>query len=325
MRRSILKKSLVFRSIVILLAPILFFASCTDRGGGGRSEPVEMTILFSSDLLGKIRSCGCTVDDTGGLGRRATYIEGIRADNDHVLVLDAGDAFSIDLSYSQPEAELTWDAFDLMRLDGYTPGETDFIFGLPYLQRLAERADFDVIAANIVDVATGEPIFGIRYKVIDVGGVRIGITGVLDEAIRFPGYIDASSFRVEPAAETLSRLMGDIKEEADFLILLSHLGRDRSMDLAREVPGFDLVIVGHGKPVIKKLEKIGETVLVASGGAGQYIGKMNLSISRDGAVLESYFNLVPLEEEIRVHDEVRHLFDLYGLDLTEKDRKARKQ
>ena len=104
-----------------------------------------MTILFSSDLLGKIRSCGCTVDDTGGLGRRATYVEEIRAKDGHVLVLDAGDAFSIDLSYSQAEADLTWDAFNLMRLDAFTPGETELVFGLPYLERLAERAEFDIL------------------------------------------------------------------------------------------------------------------------------------------------------------------------------------
>ncbi len=325
MKRSIMQRMFSARVYPALLLSMLIIASCGDGGDGGRGKPVNVTILFSSDLLGMIRSCGCTVDDTGGLGRRVTYIEGIREDNEHVIVLDAGDAFSIDLSYSQAEADLTWDVFNLMRLDAFVPGETDFVFGLPYLQNLAERAEFDIVAANIVDVDTGEPLFGARYKVIDVGGIRIGITGILDDSIRFPGYIDTSSFRVEPGVETLSRLIGDMGKEADFLILLSHLGRERSMDLAGEVSGFDLIVVGHGKPVIKKLEKIGGTVLVAAGGAGQYIGKMNLSLDGDGEMVKSYFSLVPLKEEIRVHDSVRHLFNLYGLDLTDKDKKKRKQ
>ncbi len=324
MTKSIRQPILTTRAFLALLLSLLFFISCGESGDGVRAKPVDITILFSSDLLGKIRSCGCTVDDTGGLGRRATYVEGIRADNEHVIVLDAGDAFSIDLSYSQKEADLTWDVFNLMRLDAFTPGETDFVFGLPYLQNLAETAEFDIIAANIVDAETGEPLFGSRYKVIDVGGVKVGITGVLDDSIRFPGYIDTSSFRIETVTGTLSRLARDMRGEADFLILLSHLGLERSMDLAREVPAFDLIVVGHGKPVIKKLEKIGETVLVAAGGAGQYIGKMNISIDGDGKIVRSYFSLVPLKEEIRVHDSVRHLFDLYGLDLTDKEQKRRK-
>ena len=324
MTKSIRQPILMTRAFLALLLSLLFFISCGESGDGDREKPVDITILFSSDLLGKIRSCGCTADDTGGLGRRATYVEGIRADNEHVIVLDAGDAFSIDLSYSQKEAEVTWDVFNLMRLDAFTPGETDFVFGLPYLQNLAERAEFDIIAANIVDAGTGEPLFGSRYKVIDVGGVKVGITGVLDDSIRFPGYIDTSSFRIETVTGTLSRLARDMSKEADFLILLSHMGHDRSMDLAREVPAFDLIVVGHGKPVIKKLEKIGETVLVAAGGAGQYIGKMNISIDGDGKMVRSYFSLVPLKEEIRVHDSVLRLFDLYELDLTDKDKKRRK-
>ena len=324
MTKSIRQPTLMTRAVLAIFLSLLFFVSCGESGEGDRAKPVDITILFSSDLLGKIRSCGCTVDDTGGLGRRATYIEMIRADSEHVIVLDVGDAFSIDLSYSQKEADLTWDTFNLMRLDAFTPGEIDFVFGLPYLQNLAERAEFDIVAANIVDAGTGEPLFGSRYKVIDVGGIRVGITGVLDDAIRFPGYIDTSSFRIEPVAETLLRLASDMNRDADFLILLSHLGRERSMDLARDVPGFDLIVVGHGKPVIKKLEKIGETVLVAAGAAGQYIGKMKLSLDSDGKMVESYFHLVPLKEEIRVHDSVRLLFDLYGLDLTDKDKKTRK-
>jgi 5'-nucleotidase len=324
MKRPIRRPIFMTSAFLAVLLSVLSFVSCGESGRGDRAKPVEMTILFSSDLLGKIRSCGCTVDDSGGLGRRATYVEGIRADNEHVIILDVGDAFSIDLSYSQKEADLTWDVFNLMRLDAFTPGETDFVFGLPYLQNLAERAEFDIIAANIVEADTGEPLFGSRYKVIDIGGVKVGITGVLDDSIRFPGYIETSSFRIEPAAETLSQLVPDMGKEADFLILLSHMGRERSMDLAREVPGFDLVVVGHGKPVIKQLEKVGETVLVAAGGAGQYIGKMNLSLGPDGEMVKSYFQLVALKEEIKVHDSVRHLFDLYELDLTDKGRKSRK-
>jgi 2',3'-cyclic-nucleotide 2'-phosphodiesterase (5'-nucleotidase family) len=327
MRRKTLQPA---SRICLLMAALVSLSACSSCGGGDngddRTEPVDVTILFSSDLLGKIRSCGCTVEDMGGLGRRATYVEEIRAGNEHVIVLDAGDAFSLELSYSQEEADLTWDAFSLMRLDAYTPGEIDFIYGLDYLQDLASRADFDIIAANIVDPASGEPLFGPRFKVIDIeGGISVGITGVLDDTIEFPGYIDTAPFRILPAAETLRRVARDMKNEADFLVLLSHLGLDRSMDLARQVPEFDLVVVGHGKPVIKQLEKVGETVFVAAGGGGQYIGKMSLSLGGDGNMVSSYFSLVPLKEEIKLHDEVRRLFDLYGLDLTEKDRTKRKQ
>ena len=311
--------------ILLLFLMMIFPFSCgTDRGRDS-SGRVELTVIFSSDLLGLIRSCGCAVADNGGLGRRATYIEEAREKYPNLIVLDAGDAMSLDLSYSQKEADLTWDALALMETDVFTPGEIDFIYGLSYLKGAAERTGLDMIAANIVDAETGEPVFGSLYKVVEVeGGLRIGIIGILDDAIRFPGYIDMSLFRVEPVRETLERVLPELKREADFLILLSHLGRERSIELAEEIPEFDLVIVGHGKPLIKQLVQKGKTIVAATG-MGQYLGKIELTLDGSGNYLTGSYSLIRLKAEIGVHPRVKDLFDYYGLELTEKERKKRKQ
>ena len=211
-----------------------------------------------------------------------------------------------------------------METDVFTPGEMDFIYGLSYLKGAAERTGLDMIAANIVDAETGEPVFGSLYKVVEVeGGLRIGIIGILDDAIRFPGYIDMSLFRVEPVRETLERVLPELKREADFLILLSHLGRERSIELAEEIPEFDLVIVGHGKPLIKQLVQKGKTIVAATG-MGQYLGKIELTLDGSGNYLTGSYSLIRLKAEIGVHPRVKDLFDYYGLELTEKERKKRK-
>ena len=142
--------------LTIMISMISGF-SCGGDGNRSSSESTELVVLFSSDLLGLIRSCGCAVADNGGLGRRATYIEEIRERYPNLIVLDAGDAMSLELSYSQKEADLTWDAFTLMETDAFTPGEIDFIYGLPYLKRVIERTGLEMIALNIVDPET-EPL-----------------------------------------------------------------------------------------------------------------------------------------------------------------------
>ncbi len=305
-------------AVLLLLAMSSSF-SCGGEGDGSSSERVELTVIFSSDLLGLIRSCGCVVKDNGGLGRRATYIERARNRYPNVIVLDAGDAMSLDLSYSQVEADLTWDALALMGTDAYAPGEIDFIYGLPYLKRAAEKTGLDMLAANIVDAETGEPVFGARYKIIEIGGgLKVGIVGVLDDAIRFPGYIDQSPFRVESVQRTLESVLPDMKREADFLILLSHLGRERSIDLATRIPDFDLVVVGHGKPLIKQLVQKGKTIVAATG-MGQYLGKIDLVLDGAGNYVEGRYSLVTLEAEIEIDPGVKDLFDYYGLELTEKE------
>jgi 2',3'-cyclic-nucleotide 2'-phosphodiesterase (5'-nucleotidase family) len=303
-------------------------ASCGKKGAEQKAsaKPDELTVIFSSDLLGKIRSCGCVVKDMGGLGRRVTYTENVRASVENCIVVDAGDAFGAELSFTETEAELAFDAMNLMKLDAFTPGETDFVFGLPFLEELAGRSAFSIVAANIVDPATGGALFGTPYTVKRLkGGLRVGITGVLDDAIRFPAYIDASKFKVLPAAESLRKLIPELRRQADFLVLLSHMGLTRSMELAREIPDFDLIFIGHEKPVVKKIEKQGETILLASGGVGQYLGRLDLSLSGTGAVTQGEMHLVPMEDPLEIHEGVRDLFAKYGLDLTEKERSHKKK
>jgi 5'-nucleotidase len=319
MTRDSLRKG---AALLMLAASVTLIQGC---GGGGEKDqggarPASVTILSSSDLLGKIRSCGCTVRDSGGLGRRATYNEKIRQGSREVLVLDAGDAFSLDLSFSKKEAELAMESFSLIGVDVFTPGENDFIFGLPFLQSIAKNAEFEMIAANVVDPSTGLPVFGKRYVVITLrGGLRIAITGVLDETIKFPAYIDRSTFDVEPVDHTLEIVIPLMKKDADFLILLSHMGVSRTRDILARAKDFDIAVIGHGMPMIKKTEKVGKTLLLASGGLGQYLGHTDIELSPSGGMEFDRMKLVPLSDEMMIHPVIREIFRVYGLPLTDKE------
>lgn len=312
-------------SIILLFTFLAAAAGCSDGGSKAKrkTKPAELTIIFSSDLLGKIRSCGCSVEDIGGLGRRVSYTKRIRAIAKNLLVLDAGDAFSLELSYSKKEAELTFDSYNIMGLDVFTPGEMEFIFGVPYLQSLAASAEFDMVAANVVDIDTGEPLLGPQYVIRELdGGLRVGITGVLDDVLRFPGYIDRSAFRVESAEETLESILPEMKKQADFLILLSHMGKERTVDLLGRIEDFDVAVIGHDKPLIKSDEKVGKTMLLGTGGQGQYIGMITLNLTSTGQYSQGRLRQVQLTSKgHEIDKEVEELFRVYGLPLTDKETK----
>ncbi len=318
----LIRYPLRYGAALLVLAAAALIQGC---GGGGEeerggAESASVTVLFSSDMLGRIRSCGCTVEDSGGLGRRATYYERVRQGSREVLVLDAGDAFSLDLSFTKKEAELAMESFSLMGVDVFTPGENEFIFGLPFLQSIAENAEFEMIAANVVEPSTGRPVFGKQYTVITLqGGLRIAITGVLDETIKFPAYIDRSTFTVEPVERTLEKVIPLMKEDADFLVLLSHMGLNRTRDLLVRVTDFDIAVIGHGKPMMKKTEKSGKTLLLATGGLGQYLGRIDMELSPSGGIDYGRMRLVPLPDDIRIHPGIREIFRVYGIPLTDKE------
>ena len=114
-----------------------------------------------------------------------------------------------------------------------------------------------------------------------------------------------------------------MKRSCDFIILLSHLGLERSKELARRISDFDVVVVGHKRPVVKKLERIGKTIIVATGGKGQYVGRLDLSLSSTGKLIMGRMRLVPLTDDIEIHPTVRKLFERYGLPITDKELKKR--
>jgi len=291
-----------------------------DDSGAQAKETASVSILFSSDMLGKIRSCGCTIEDSGGLGRRMTYTEEVRSGGREVLVLDAGDAFSLDLSFSKKEAELALEAYSMIGVDVFTPGETEFIFGLPFLKSAAENAGFEMIAANVIDPVTGKPVFGREYTVRTLeGGLRVAITGVLDETIRFPAYIDRSGFEIEPAESTLGKLAARMRNDADFLVLLSHMGIERTKDMLSRIDDFDIAVIGHGKPLMKRNETVGRTLLLATGGLGQYIGRVDMELSPSEGMKYGRMRLIPLPDEIAIHPEIKELFRAYGVPLTDKE------
>lgn len=324
--RRFLRRRLWIVAVAAVLSAVLA-AGCGSDGAKKRAQakPDELTVVFSSDLLGRVRSCGCVIEDMGGLGRWATFTGRIRESVDNLIVVDAGDVFGAELSFTQKEAELAFDAMNVVGLDAYAPGETDFVFGLPFLRTLASRAKFAIVAANVVDPATGECIFGAPYTIKTLaGGLRVGIVGVLDDAIRFPSYIDVSTFKVLPAIETVRNLLPELREKADFLIVLSHMGMERSLELAREAGDFDLVVVGHAKPVLKELTKQGGSIVLATGGSGQYMGRIDLSLAGDGAIVQGQMKLVPLDETIPLNQEVKDLFTQYGVPLTDKEMHKKK-
>ncbi len=321
MRASIIRRVFIY---VVLAGLLAANAGCS---GSGKKENIpagdktELRILFSSDLLGKIRSCGCTIEDVGGLGRRVTYADEVRNSSKNLLIVDAGDAFSLDLSYLKSEAELTFESFNIMGLDVFTPGELEFIFGLEFLQALAENSDFDIVSANIVSTETGEPLFGKTYVIKELeGGLKVGVTGVLDESVRFPGYIDQSMFSVEPAEKSLRSVLPAMRREADFLILLSHMGIERTEDMLSRIKDFDIAVVGHGKPLLKDRHSIGKTLMLATGGLGQYIGSLTLELDGSGNYTEGLLSQVQMSsKKYEIDPRVKELFRIYGLPLSDKE------
>ncbi len=179
-----------------------------------------------------------------------------------VILVDAGD-FSQGTTYVSTSKGAA--AIDMMNAAGYdvvTLGNHEFDFGYAQLMENLEKAEFTVISANVINRETGEPILPGTTIVETATGLKLGFFGMEtpETATKVnPGLITEIDFTTFDALyECAQAAIDSIKDEADVVIGLTHLGVDkesaangyRSVDLLGHVTGVDLLMDGRSHTVM---------------------------------------------------------------------------
>ena len=148
-----------------------------------------------------------------------------------------------------------------------------------------------------------------RYIVVERGGIRFGIFGVLGkEAAVFTSGAGAVSFDdfIESSRETVKVLRDT--EKVDVVICLSHGGIEKGEDdrysdgddvrLPKAVPGIDVVIGSHSHVALHEAVIINErTPVVQAGKYGEHLGELVITLDGDKLNVDSY-KLHPVDDTI---------------------------
>jgi 5'-nucleotidase / UDP-sugar diphosphatase len=309
------------------------------------------TILHTNDLHSNLIGLGPASDYTpftlnddrtrGGFARLATLIaerKKARQTLGPVLVLDAGDysmgtAFGAAIRETGGELQL----LSQMGYDATTFGNHDFDLGPDGLAKaigvaaragripavVASNTDFSKDDATLSDLQALARAGTIRrYTVIERGGLRFGIFGLMGkESIFYTSGAGAITF---PDATEIAREMVKVlreTEQAEVVICLSHGGMEQNKDgtftdgedvrLAKAVPGIDVVIGGHTHTELRKPVIVnGRTPVVQTGKYGQNLGELVISLDGRKQMVESY-RLHPVDDSIAgdkaISDEIEKL------------------
>ncbi len=289
--------------------------------GGAWADGKMLTIVHTNDLHSHVWGFGpesdytpeSTDDDAtlGGMARIATVIRQLRQERaDQVLVLDSGDFLMGSLFHMVSREEAG--ELRLLRSMGYdavTLGNHEFDLrpdGLAAILRagVSKGGIPALVAANVsfdpadpkddaLEAAFSEvPVR--PYVVLQRGGVKVGIFGLLGKkAEEVAPFARPVRFR-EPAGaarEVVNILRG--QEAVDLVVCLSHggvssSGRGEDLDLARKVPGIDLIVSGHTHTVLREPIRVGSTYVVQAGCYGEYVGILDLGMEQGRWTLRDY-------------------------------------
>ncbi|MDX9727175.1 MAG: 5'-nucleotidase C-terminal domain-containing protein [Bacteroidales bacterium] len=285
---------------IFLFVFLLAVLSC------GRSGKESVTILLTTDLHGVILPYDFIEkrDMDVSLAAISTYVNKVRQEGSPVILLDNGDNLQ-----GQPPVyyynfidtvspHINSVAMNYMGYDACTVGNHDIEAGHSVYDRLVNEYQFPLLAANAVRTATGEPYFK-PYTVIEKEGIKTVVFGMITTGV--PGWLPPelySGMEFDDLLETAKKHMPDIlREKPDLVVGLFHTGWDGPEDeggshregngaysVARNVPGFDVILCGHNHNVINTtIENIeGETVLVIEGGSrADKVGRVDVVFEKD--------------------------------------------
>lgn len=251
-----------------------------------QEKVVKLKIVQTSDVHGNYYPYNFITrkDWQGSLARIYAFVEKEREQyKENLILLDNGDILQ-----GQPTAyyynyidtvspHLCAEMMNYMKYDAGNMGNHDVETGRAVFDRWINTCDFPVLGANIIDVSTGEPHLP-PYKVMERDGVKIVILGMITPAI--PAWLSENlwkGLRFDDMEETARKWMKIIreKENPDLMIGLFHAGQEAfkmsgkynenaSLSVAKNVPGFDIVLMGHdhARECKKVMNVAGDSVLV---------------------------------------------------------------
>lgn len=216
-----------------------------------------ITILHTNDLHGCVEL----------LPRLAALIRRERARNPHTLLLDAGDT-----ALGGRTGKLGAQLLSLFGYTAMTPGNSEN--DVPEHREHLGRVGAPVVVANVAPSALGFDT--VPYLVRAVGTTRVAVLGLTTPPPYPPGHPlhrpKAREVPVADASEAAHHWVPQLRDQADLVVVLSHLGLRRDVQLAHEVRGIDLILGGHSHHRLASLLRIGDTHIAQAGVNGTYLG-----------------------------------------------------
>lgn len=225
----------------------------------------------------------------GGVHQRAEFFAKIKAENENVLILDAGDYNQGTPYFTVFKGDLEVQVMNELGYEVVTLGNHEFDNGLDELARRLSNAKYTTVCANYD--FTDTPLKDIikPYVVIERGGLKIGIFGITTDLKTLVAKQNIKGMVYEDAYEVTDAMALKLRKElgCDLVIALTHIGYSgypnqlSDINLAQKTENVDIIIGGHSHTFLKS-EKIyknragKDVVIVQAGAQGEYVGCLEI-------------------------------------------------
>ena len=256
----------------------------------------KAAIVLTGLQAGYIEPCGCSGKENqkGGLSRRDMLLQRLAADKWPVVALDLGEQVRRFGRQQELKYQATADALKTMGYQAIAFGPDDLRLSTPEMFAIVSNQPSPFVAANVGLYGFDDKMLP-GFKVVDAGGVKIGVAAVLGDS--FCHTLNNQDVQTKPAVEALKAIVPKLQAaKCDFLVLLSHGTPEESKTLAKQFPDFNLVVTAGGAeepPAHIATAEGTKTQFVELGSKGKYA--IVLGLFADGGKLSIRDQRVPLD------------------------------
>jgi hypothetical protein len=271
----------------------------------GWAKP-EVALVFSGEQHGYLEPCGCAglENQKGGLMRRATLFRELRDKGWPLVAMDLGGQVKRTGVQAELKLDFSYRALAKMAYAAVGFGPEDLRLDLLSVVINLNEAAEPLVSAN-VGVADFDSGLTKRYRIVEAGGLKIGITTVLgrQELARLTNVEDLVLLQPE---EAISHVLPELqKAKCDQLVLLVNGDPAEAKELALRFPEFDFVATAHGAdepPKVPAAIEGTDAKLIEVGKKGMYV--VVVGFYPNGA---SRYQRVPLDHRFADAPEIHQM------------------
>ena len=304
----------------------------------------HVVILSTTDMHGRIFPIDYYTNkyDNVGIAKVATLVKQARKDDPDLLLLDSGDTIQgTPLEYIHNKRNntppdpmmLTMNALKYVAM---AVGNHEYNFGLKVLEKARSEAKFPWLSANTYETgAKGTPATHYQpYIVKEVQGVRIGILGLTTPGIPYwenvPNYAGLEFHETVSEAKKWVPILRE-KEKVDVVVVSMHMGieedlrtgvpnpstvpnENAAVTIARQVPGVDVILMGHTHREVSDLFVDGVLLTQANRWAS-HVARVDLYLDKSEGnrwrLVAKSARTIPVTEKTEIDPEIVKLGEPY--------------
>ncbi|MCW8885187.1 MAG: multiheme c-type cytochrome [Motiliproteus sp.] len=268
----------------------------------------ELTLVYSANLDGELEPCGCTLDtDFGGILRRATYIDQLRAqqnkDLNEPVLISAGGLFAKELGSDKIKNSFILSGLEQLNYDAIGVQWADMIHGIEFLQ----QSSLPLTAGNWKDTTLA------HNQIIRRDNHTLFFSQWLDPATSpYRNMPDLSP--IDERTTALQQQLSDAKQQGMVTVLATTLDHTQAQALL-DLSQVDILIIGSAYEQFSEPFKDKGTLVLQAGSRGQRLGVLSLALDDQKSITGWNHQVVELTSDMADAPRLKTWYDNYNEQL----------